>query len=84
MTAAAISKTVARRLFGTVGALAKIPEHDDGTALDHYPSSNRSDRLAPSACAPVGARGSVAASALENSEEQRTSGARIRIVVFAD
>src|ERR1022692_4551185 len=53
------------------------------TALDHYRRSDRLNRLAPSACAPVGERGSVAVPALEKWKARRTSPARIRIVIFA-
>src|ERR1022692_334877 len=53
------------------------------TALDHYRRSDQLNRLAPSACAPVGERGSVAVPALEKWKARRTSPARIRIVIFA-
>src|ERR1019366_9631455 len=52
------------------------------TALDHYRRSDRLNRLAPSACAPVGERGSVAVPALEKWKARRTSPARIRTIVF--
>src|ERR1019366_9160131 len=54
-----------------------------GEQLARYSRSDGSDRLAPSACAPVGQSGSVAVPALEKCKARRTRPERIRPVVVA-
>src|ERR1039458_10722258 len=51
--------------------------------LAAYSRCDRSDRRAPSVCAPVGESGSVAVPALETSKARRTRPARIRAIFLA-